>query len=425
LAGLLHVHVVNDATDAPVAGAVVTVGDNPNLDGVTDENGLATFRDATILDGAVDITVTGTDVVPTSWLGVPATNVTIPVVVAGSQPGVPGSGRLNITMADLGSLSPSDGADYFIVGANSSSLRDLGDPANDIDAAGVPRCTTHPLDVATPCSSGFELRVRSGTLAVLATILQVENNGTPANVADDVIVGVRAYAAARSVVVTQGSTQPLTLNLLDDNDLIDVTVDFPALAPAGLGENAALAALDLGDTEGVLFFESTFFSLDADTQRVPAAAGVFADAAGTLVAGIATEGGNNPLRRTITVRRDPDLESTVVLPDWMAPADHLSVTGSTALTISHDAIAGASLRTLELRANVAGQQGRLLWSIVALDERSAITLPALSTDPIPTGTNLLEVNGIDVPGFDAASFTAVAVRETLARLGTAEDTFSH
>jgi hypothetical protein len=91
--GELNVFVI-DADDAPVAGAMVRVGDAAAaapLTGTTDASGLVTFEDDT-LKGAQTITVTASGFAAQTWIGANGAVVTIPLTSTGA-PATPPSTR--------------------------------------------------------------------------------------------------------------------------------------------------------------------------------------------------------------------------------------------------------------------------------------------------------------------------------------------
>lgn len=79
--GKINVYAIDGATEAPIAGAAVRIGESDAaapLEGKTDSTGLVTFKDDA-LQGAQTITVTAADHVATTWFGVNGANVTIPL----------------------------------------------------------------------------------------------------------------------------------------------------------------------------------------------------------------------------------------------------------------------------------------------------------------------------------------------------------
>ena len=416
--GTLFVHVVDDQTGDPVVGVFVRVeppnGGGNNIEHQTDAAGLATFTDPAVV-GAQDVTVHGAAVVHTSWLGIDAVNITVPVPVLATTPGAPESGTADLRIPGIDAIVLSGGADYVNVIANQSDTRNLGDPANALDDFVGLRCSTHPLanGVGTPpqCSSGFTMTTRTGAIAIEATIVQMEDHGT-VNPADDTVVGVRTYAIARNLTIVANATTGANLTIIGDNDLTNATLNFPAAAPAGLGTIGAFVAIDVGD-EGVLV--TTLFRLNDNVHVVPALTGSLAGTSYQIVA-IAQPNGGGVKQSASLLYTLADV-SSVTVPEWLFPPANINVT-SGGLHVVYGASAGAAVNSLEIRAAGAGT-GPSEWGAAVFDGRTTVVLPTLADDPIATGAHACKVTAIDSPAFDPASFTFSDVVATLARL--AED----
>ncbi|MDB4956487.1 MAG: hypothetical protein JWO36_4056, partial [Myxococcales bacterium] len=66
-----------------------------------------------------------------------------------------------------------------------------------------------------------------------------------------------------------------------------------------------------------------------------------------------------------------------------------------------------------------------LWNITVLDGTTSFSLPALSPDPIGSGSITFAVTAADVPSFDATKFDVPTIKQTLARAAGAQAVITH
>ncbi len=383
--GKLNVYVIDGDTDAPIASATVLVGEpgETPLEGITDSTGLITFESGD-LGGPTTITVTADGYVVSTWMGANGANVTIPIDST-TAPGVP-QAELRGTITGWDTLSVADNH-ILIASVNYSHTPELGDAANEIDTpqvgGGLGPNTCGILGANSVCD--WRLNVRTGTIALFATIVDVDTKGTPTDRSDDTteIVG---FAFKGNVTVEGGVNQTgLALTQIDSAGLGQMTLTFPA-APAGLTERGALVGVDLG-AEGVM--NLAFVNPDeSSTPTVPSLAGDFADASYriTAFANSATAGNGDAPGSVILKRGLTDM--TIDLGAWM---DQPSGLAAAAGTYSFTPVDGAVLHV----ADFADAAGETLWNVALFDGRSSFTLPGLTPNPLTTGTLTFGVSAFD------------------------------
>lgn len=361
------------------------------------------------LTGAIDVTVTGADVTPVSWLGINAVNLTIPVNVGDDV--AQGAEQVDVTIPNLDDVTVSGDGNYLLVIANDSSLRDLGAPENAVGTTGA--CSTHPLAAlgGSDCAGGFTMDARAGTIAVIATILEVDDNGSldPAN---DTIVGVRTYAIARNVVVTPGDVDQVTLTVLADDQLVDATIELPGVVPASLSDFGALLAIDLG-AEGLITVDSVFNAAN-ETQPVPSLAALASagEALSYEIVGIADDRSATPTpaESVSFIYGVTSLASAIALPDWLTPPEDITVSAD-GLTITHES-PGAPLHLVEIATQLDGR----VWTVLVFDGRATIVLPALAL--LADGNTRYAVRAVALPGFVANDFVIPEELEDVAQVSS-------
>ena len=422
IAGTLFVHVIDSVTLAPVADAFVRIDfAASNTELTSDAGGLATFTSAE-LTGAVAITVHGAGLVTETWLGVNATNVTIPVAVAGSFTAPP-SGTLDVNITNIAALTPANGADYFAVVASVSSLKDLGNAANAIDDGGI-RCTTRLAAINNGCDGGFTMQSRVGTLTVMATILGVRDSGVPGDPSDDTLVGVQTYAVARGVVVLEGQTTGVNLTILNDNQLATADVSFPNTTPTGLAAVSSIVTIDVGD-QGLATVDAPF-TLNRTSQPVPALAGLFAGDSYEILAVADPAGTSSNLRaQSVSIQYgQTDITGGINLPEWLLPPDNLTVSDA-GLTLAYAPPATQSFASIDIRhGGLNPALDGVVWNVGVFDNRSTVSLPNLSDNPIPAGQNGVVVFSAELPAFDANNFAIQDLGTTISRASRAVTTFT-
>src|SRR5262245_31742764 len=185
ISGVLNVYVIDEDTDEPIAGAVVSVGEPEAepLTGTTDSSGLYRFEDDS-LGGGQTITVTADGYAPATWFGANGANVTITLSGSGT-PDVP-QAVLTGGITGWDAMDPDPGH-FFLALVLYSQTTQLGDAVNEIDQGGItgqlpPNSCTRPA--LGNCN--WTLKSRAGEVAIYALLIDIDDNGTAADMTDDI-----------------------------------------------------------------------------------------------------------------------------------------------------------------------------------------------------------------------------------------------
>jgi hypothetical protein len=425
IAGHLFVHVTDDNTRAPVAGAAVRVGESaassPCL-ASSDSTGLASFDSAAcpMLGGKQSVTASAAGYVPSTLIGVNATNVTMTLRATG-QP-VVDTASVTGTIAGWAAL-PAPAPQHNTLGiVGASQTRGLGDAANNI-AQGTRNITILQLPIpANACvrnalvdDCNWRLTTRTGAQAHYAIVLDQDTKGTPNDGSDDTFT-VIAWAIKTGLSFNQGDTVTgESLTLLTDAEMQPFAVSFPS-PPAGLDAITALPLLDLG-AAGRIVIVSPVLDLTHTMSRVPRLAGALAGARYDLLAK-AQDAANKDQPATLSWLHGVNPSVTVTAKPWLPPPAALTATAG---RYGFGATAGADLTAVEF-ANPGGDR---VWSVTILDGSTAFTLPGLMPDPLPAGMVAMTVSAIQVPGVDLANFNNDDARDTLTALASDRLVFTH
>lgn len=393
--GEVNVFVIDSRTDAPLAGASVTVG---TVTGTTDATGLFTFTD---VKGPQTISATLAGYAAATWFGADGANVTIPLTANG--PDAVDSAHVEGTIAGWDAL-PAPATDHYYLAFIVYSLTDeLGAPENEIPqgtTAGFPNNACIRAPMLSQCD--WQLETRTGPQMHVAVILDADSKGTITNFDDDTFV-VYGYAVETGIDLDDGQTVTgETLTMIPDTDLIDVTLAFPA-APSGLDEVGGFPVIDLGDTMVALPFPP--LSPTATTTRVPALTGDFAGGSYMMI------GTARPMMMeapsTTTLARNVNLATQFTLPAWLSTPASISVVSD---TVSFTGAAGAALHTAEVRS----PNGDVVWSVALLDGSVTFAPPAAVT--LPVGALTVAVTAIDIADFDTGDFSIAGIQDRIARI---------
>jgi hypothetical protein len=411
--GVINVHVIDQDTDEPISGATVYIGeaeDEEPLEGVTDSTGLIAFDDGS-LGGATTITVVANDYVVATWFGADGANVTVPLLPQEETTDVDNA-TISGTIAGWDELDPPATNHFYIAFASYSQTDELGGPENEIEqpggGVGLPPNVCASFDDPDECA--WSVVSRTGTVAMYATVIDIDTKGTETD-ADDTNE-VIAYAYALDLEVRDGVAQTgVEMTMVDGAALADVTLDLPP-SPSALDETGILLGLELGDS-GILmagFLQDS----DEDTLRVPALSGDFADLSYRAIAFAGNEndeGDNDPMSATL-MRGITDLSSDIVFDAWLPMATGLDADGDTYSFVPVD---GGSFHGVALYDSDDDQ----VWDIALLDGRSELTLPTIPADPRPSGPIDMTVDAIDgdvdLTDFAIDDFTDVLHRLSKAR----------
>lgn len=378
--GVVNVHVIDSDTDAAIAGAEVIIGEagEAPLTLVTDADGLAAFDDGG-LSGPTTVTVVADDYVVATWFGANGANITVPLTPVVETEDIP---KATVRGSIVGwENMDAPAANHFVVGIVSySHTRELGDAANElVQPAGDPippnACAVAVAPIQ-PCS--WSLVTRTGTVAIFATIIDIDTKGTQDETDDTSQVIGYAYKSGIEVEDAVNMSNVM-LEQLPAGSLVEVGAAYTSL-PSGFDSAASLLQLDLGDS-GLM--PLGYMTTDGpETVSVPDLAGAFATNTYQAIAFAAdssadSEDDENPMT-AIFLRDIGTLGADLEFGAWMDQPANLAYDG-TAYTFTP--VNGARLHTAKLRRT----NGTVLWDIALLDGRSSFVLPAISPDPLPTG----------------------------------------
>lgn len=427
--GKLAVFVIDEDTDAPLAGATVRAGINasatPTAMGTTDATGgVALSADA--LTGKQTVTVIASGYAPTTWVGVNAANLTIPVR-SKTPPAASPSGTVMATIAGWDTL-PMPATNHFTAGIVVAS----DDP--DHDTVGITQGTRTVSGLPMPipaniCIKGMvqataisdcnlSVKTRTGKLALLAFIVDRDNRGTASD-ADDVSV-VTGYAVVTGLDVASGATMGgVMLSLIPATDTTSLGITLAA-PPAPLTTSRAVPILDLGGASAGGRFSLGFVLADAamPTSLVPKLVGPLSAAHYDVTAQALAPAPSNVT--SLAFQRNISLGAGVNVTSWLAPPTQLTANPGT-LSFGFTAATGATVHAM----NISAQSGNV-WRLTFFDGTTAVTLPALSPDPFPAGGAplRLDASAIDVPGLNLQRFSSKTAADTVARIASDELPFT-
>jgi hypothetical protein len=380
--GRVNVFVIDDDSDAPIAGAHVEVG---AVAGETDEAGL--FVATGDLEGPVAITATAAGHVPTTWVGVSATSVTIPLALPLPPADVP-EGSVEGTITGWTALAPPDGKGNIAL-ATYTANDDDNDPANDLEqpAGSPPPNACVNLGAPDP-TCDFTLRTRTGQMMIYALLGTIDAQQN---------IEIDGFAYQDEVAVGDGeAVDGLALDMVDAADLIAPAVGLPS-APSGTAEVAAAMRVDLG-ADGRM-------SLPVAGKLVAPvpSSSVFPEATYDLI-GVASAAEGTAASLQIERRVDP---ATASLGVFLPLPTGLSTDGS---SYAFEQPAGANVALLR----VSGPDGRLEWAVAVLDGTTEVVRP--ESVSLPSETLSFEAQAIEVPGFDPTNFSADRIADAVTRL---------
>ena len=402
--GLLHVYVVEPGSATPIVGASVRVEGTPPLLGVTDATGLFSFTDAA-LTGVHTITATAAGHTATTWIGVAGANVTLPLESSQALPVAHVSG----TITGWNSLPAPSGANHYTLGVILYSF--LDDPSAPENNIVQPAASGQPLDTCLRTLIGntcaWQLTARIGRQVHTAVIVDGDTKGTNSDLTDDTYTLI-GYAVGNVMTLTAGQ-QVTNEALTMVTTTMPLSIALPA-APSGLTHIAAIPELALGDAGRFVFPLPPVSASGSTTVLAPTGnlAGHY-----ELVA-LATPSAT--AKAPFSSAFVHDVTGTATVGSWLAPPTQVTA----GATYSFAATTGATLYMAQLAKGTA-----TLWNVTVLDGTTSFSLPAITPDPLGTGSLTFAVTAADVPGFDPKKFDVPAIKTTLVRASGAQATFTH
>ncbi len=428
--GALAVFVIDEDTDAPLSGATVRAGVNasatPTAMGTTDATGgVALSADA--LTGKQTVTVVASGYAPTTWVGVNAANLTIPVR-SKTPPAVSPSGTVMATIAGWDAL-PMPAANHFtaaiVVASDDPEHDTVGITQGTRTVSGLPMpiaaniCIKGMVQTTAISDCNLSVKTRTGKLALLAFIVDRDNRGT-ANDNDDVSV-VTGYAVVTGLDVASGATMGgVMLSQIPATDTTSLGITLAA-PPAPLTTSRAVPILDLGGASAGGRFSLGFVLADAamPTSLVPKLVGPLSAAHYDVTAQALAPSPSNVT--SLAFQRSISLSAGVNVTSWLAPPTQLTANPGT-LSFGFTAATGATVHAM----NISGGGGGSVWRLTFFDGTTAVTLPALTPDPFPAGGAplRLDATAIEVPGLNLQRFSSKTAADTVARLASDELPFT-
>lgn len=362
--GELNVYIV-DADDVGIAGAEVEVGAKK---GTTDSKGLVTFSE---IEGKQTIAVKATGFRSTVWVGANGANVTIPLDVSSTTPD---SATLSGTIANWSAVTVPQG--HFRAAAVLYSQSDrLGDAENNLE---TPNSMNFCGVTGTTCD--FSVVTRTGTISLVAMIVDGDPNGTPANPNDDILT-VIGWAYKTGITVEKGVNQSgIMLTQVEAGNLQNVTIDY-GTPPAALADKAAIVGIDVSDDEVV---QMPLFVTDKTKLLAPKPTVFAADATYRLTA-IAQTTAMDAGAQSILLRRNLDT-TALAAGEWLVPPTGVTATRT---QVKFEKVTNAKVYTVEFRD---ANKKRLL-DISSFDGTLTVDVPALVALPT-SGTITARVQAI-------------------------------
>lgn len=408
--GRVNVYVIDNDTKAPIASAKVRVG---KLEGTTDTTGLFVAKGD--LSGKQDVVAVASGHVATMWVGVDGANVTIPVAVSGTAtPTVP-QAELDATLDSFASYNPQAQNDALVGIVSYSQTADFGAAENNLPQPPGPLPQAAQITGNMCLKSTFgspscapKVNSRTGRVALIATIANVNFNGTAAT--DDDVYTVLGYAGKTGLTVDNGVKQTgVVLAAVAAGNTTSASVDF-GTPPAALTTVTGLVGLDLGP-DGIAFVPDPLKPTN-HSVLVPTAA-AFPGLTYRAVATASVSSSTNT--QSLVLKHGLTDASAITIGAWLPTPTGLIAMGD---TLSLTAVAGAKLEGFD----VIGASGDTAWSVTIFDGATTATVPT-DLAPIPTGTNTLKATAIDAD-IDVGNFSLDNKFDLVNRLSSDSITFT-
>jgi len=371
--GKVFVHVIDNSTDAPLANASVAIG---GMTLMTDAKGFVELGD---VDGPQTIAVKLQGYRSTVWAMANGKNVTIPLdktTTTVGQATLSGS----ITGWDPSGL----GAGHVKAAAVLYSQTDnLGDEANQID-------TPNDMNICGGLACNFTVNTRTGTVSLIAAILDVDGKGTTTQ-ADDTF-SIIGWATKTGITVEGGVNQSgLALTIVEAGNIEAITVDY-GTPPAALTMKSAFVGIEIGDDEVV---QLPFLDQTSNMLLAPKPA-VFGGTRGMRLTAIAQTNTGGLGAQSIVIRHDLS-GPTLAAGTWLTPPVGVSATRSSA---TWGLVTGAVAHQVQF-VDAAGVNQ--LQITVFDNKTTTIDVPALVSLPV-SGNLTARVAGIGAD-FDVEDFS--------------------
>jgi hypothetical protein len=360
--GEVNIYIV-DVDDEPIANATVQVGD---AEASTDDDGLVVFSD---VSGPQTVVVKAQGYRSAVWDRANGANMTIGLERL--QPDGPDQATLSGTINNWSSVTAPNVKFGIVFYSHSDAL---GDDANSIETVDTNGCFA-----GATCD--FSVNTRTGTVSLIAAIVDVDAKGTATP--DDDAYSILGWATKTGIVVEKGVNQSgLTLELVEAGNLNSVSIDF-GTPPAGLPKRDAFVGIEVGDDEVVQM--PTFLENVKPDVLVPKPS-VFGSGASYRLTAVAQTTSGEMGAQSVLLRRG--LTGTAFeAGEWLVPPTGVTATRTSA---TFEALENAKLHSVSWR-NAAGDQ---LLEITLFDKSvTTIDVPSLVALPV-SGALTVRAGGI-------------------------------
>ena len=355
--GVVNLYVIDDATDAPISGATVKVGD---LEGTTDATGLF------IAEGVVGpqtVLVKAAGMRSEMWIGGNGANMTI-AVQAATEP-TPTRANISGSITGFNNITVPTGHNKTAIISYSQDDK-LGDAANNIATTGNQNiCTTNlPTGGCT-----FTVTTRTGSVALIAAIYDHDTNNTPVNGADDTFTLI-GWATATNLNVQNGVNQTgVAMSMVAVGDLNNVTAAFGS-PPSNMPNVAGIIGIELG-ASGTLMLSPQFLTPTSTTVLAPKLS-AFSGATYRLTA-IANNGDTETSAGSFKLIRG-QTGTTLDAGTWLGVPGSLTLTrtGGSWTSVNGALIQGVEYDQLD---------GTRLLTVTAIDGSTSFSVPDLLALP--------------------------------------------
>jgi hypothetical protein len=254
-------------------------------------------------------------------------------------------------------------------------------------------------------SCAWQLNTRIGPQVHSAVIVEGDPKGTNNDISDDTYTLI-GYAVGQPMTLTDGQQVSNESLAMVTTPTMNLSVTFPT-APAGLGHVIAIPELALGSA-GRLVFPLPPVNAANTTAKVPTPTGALAGKYEIVALATPNATATTPFSTAFV----HDVTGSATIPAMLAAPPAPS---GSKITMSGT----GNFHTAQIT-----RSGDTLWNITVLDGSTAITLPALTPDPLGAGSADVAISAADTPGFNARSFDVPAVRRQIMRAAGAKGSFA-
>lgn len=377
--GTVHVHVIDDVTDAPISGATVRVG---TVEGQTDAAGL--FTATGDLSGKQTVVAKATNYAAAVWVGANGANITIPMTRASAETTEPAQAELAGTIAGWDTM-PLPAANHITIAlvVYSQSKRVGDDQGNDLapPVEGSNICF-QPPGARMPCN--WRINARAGTIAVGAALADLDTRGTAAQ--DDDVITITGFALKQPVTVADGADQTgVVLDQLPSGSTTTATVSFGSPPYTNVG---GVVGVDLGDT-GVLRISQV--APPNTSVTVPSLSAISGAASYEFLGFSAEPIDDGTAGESVVLRRGITSPSGIAAGEWLTAPGGLA---SDRTTVSFNPSPGSFGTIIEIDTNSGTGTGNRAMGVIVLDDTTSVALP-VDFAPLPSGSLRVKANALD------------------------------